>query len=149
MLAANSSWKGMSDLSKYEKARELKKHIGKIRTDYMKGEQGTPPMACFFRRHVAKIPQGRSVFSSTWRSFTPRCGDPTRAFCFEPPLFVLRVAPQGRYMCNPCFVFAPGAQDGMRSSDAEAQQKSVAVYLIDRLALRVGNEKNTDEEADT
>jgi DNA topoisomerase-1 len=37
----------------------------------------------------------------------------------------------------------------MRSSDPEAQQKSVAVYLIDRLALRVGNEKNTDEEADT
>lgn len=25
----------------------------------------------------------------------------------------------------------------------------MAVYLIDRLALRVGNEKNTDEEADT
>ena len=64
----------MSDLAKYEKARELKKHIHNLRADYMKG---------------------------------------------------------------------------MRSSDNEAQQKSVAVYLIDRLALRVGNEKNTEEEADT
>ncbi len=75
MLAANSSWKGMSDLAKYEKARELKNHIDKIRADYMKG---------------------------------------------------------------------------MRPNAAtEQQQKSVAVYLIDRLALRVGNEKNTEEEADT
>jgi len=38
---------------------------------------------------------------------------------------------------------------GMKNPDMEAQQKAVAVYLIDRLALRVGNEKNTDEEADT
>eukprot|EP01043_Picozoa_sp_COSAG02_P120211 COSAG02_NODE_56951_length_283_cov_0.402174_1_plen_76_part_10 len=28
-------------------------------------------------------------------------------------------------------------------------QMAVAVFLIDRLALRVGGEKNTDEEADT
>merc|ERR1719453_1266238 len=40
MLAANSSWKGMSDMAKYEKARELKKHIEKIRADYMKGMAG-------------------------------------------------------------------------------------------------------------
>ena len=33
--------------------------------------------------------------------------------------------------------------------DKTAQQKSVAVYLIDRLALRVGGEKDTGEEADT
>lgn len=38
---------------------------------------------------------------------------------------------------------------GFKSSDELWQQRSVAVYLIDRLALRVGNEKNTDEEADT
>ena len=56
-LSANSSWKGMSDKAKYEKARTLKEHIGKVRTDYMQG---------------------------------------------------------------------------MRSGDIEAQQKSVAVYLIDR-----------------
>jgi len=73
-LAANSSWKGLSDKSKYEKARELKNHIGKVREDYMKG---------------------------------------------------------------------------MKSSDVAQQQHSTAVYLIDRLALRVGGEKNTDEEADT
>jgi DNA topoisomerase I len=73
-LAANSSWKGMSDMAKYEKARLLKQHIGKVRKDYA---------------------------------------------------------------------------EGMKHGDLTAQQKSVAVYLIDRLALRVGNEKNTDEEADT
>jgi len=38
---------------------------------------------------------------------------------------------------------------GFKSTDQSLQQRSVAVYLIDRLALRVGNEKNTDEEADT
>ena len=38
---------------------------------------------------------------------------------------------------------------GMQSASLEAQQRSVAVYLIDRLALRVGGEKDKDEEADT
>lgn len=37
MLAANSDVKGQSDYKKFEKARELKKHIDKIRKDYRKG----------------------------------------------------------------------------------------------------------------
>ncbi|KAJ5763503.1 hypothetical protein N7533_002184 [Penicillium manginii] len=36
MLAANSDVKGQSDYKKFEKARELKKHIDKIRKDYSK-----------------------------------------------------------------------------------------------------------------
>ncbi|KAF2772070.1 DNA topoisomerase 1 [Teratosphaeria nubilosa] len=36
MLAANSDIKGQSDYKKFEKARELKKHIDKIRKDYNK-----------------------------------------------------------------------------------------------------------------
>jgi DNA topoisomerase I len=36
MLAANSDVKGQSDYKKFEKARELKKHIDKIRKDYRK-----------------------------------------------------------------------------------------------------------------
>ncbi|KAG2416935.1 DNA topoisomerase I [Aspergillus terreus] len=36
MLAANSDVKGQSDYKKFEKARELKKYIGKIRKDYQK-----------------------------------------------------------------------------------------------------------------
>ncbi|KAL4931732.1 DNA topoisomerase 1 [Aspergillus undulatus] len=36
MLAANSDVKGQSDYKKFEKARELKKHIGRIRKDYQK-----------------------------------------------------------------------------------------------------------------
>ncbi|KAH8700624.1 topoisomerase I [Talaromyces proteolyticus] len=37
MLAANSDVKGQSDYKKFEKARELKKYIDKIRKDYQKG----------------------------------------------------------------------------------------------------------------
>ncbi|KAI9188080.1 DNA topoisomerase 1 [Blastocladiella emersonii ATCC 22665] len=33
-LSATSSWKGMSDFKKFEKARELKKVVGQIRADY-------------------------------------------------------------------------------------------------------------------
>lgn len=36
MLAASSDIKGQSDFKKFEKARELKKHIGRIRKDYQK-----------------------------------------------------------------------------------------------------------------
>ncbi|KAI2944201.1 hypothetical protein CBS63078_203 [Aspergillus niger] len=36
MLAANSDVKGQSDYKKFEKARELKHHIGRIRKDYQK-----------------------------------------------------------------------------------------------------------------
>ncbi|KAF2736602.1 hypothetical protein EJ04DRAFT_510908 [Polyplosphaeria fusca] len=36
MLAANSDIKGQSDFKKFEKARELKKHIDRIRKDYQK-----------------------------------------------------------------------------------------------------------------
>lgn len=36
MLAANSDIKGQSDFKKFEKARELKKHIDRIRKDYKK-----------------------------------------------------------------------------------------------------------------
>lgn len=72
-LSAGSKFKGMSDHAKFEKARELKNVIEKIRTDYKKG----------------------------W---------------------------------------------GSKSKDA--RQRAVAMYLIDKLALRVGNEKGEDE-ADT
>ncbi|KAI9842030.1 MAG: DNA topoisomerase 1 [Sclerophora amabilis] len=37
MLAANSTVKGQSDFKKFEKARELKKYIDKIRKDYKRG----------------------------------------------------------------------------------------------------------------
>ena len=37
MLAANSDIKGQSDFKKFEKARELKKYIAKIRSDYRAG----------------------------------------------------------------------------------------------------------------
>lgn len=73
MLAATSSLKGMSDYKKFEKARELKKHIGKIRKDYEKE---------------------------------------------------------------------------LRDKLMEVRQRATAMYLIDRFALRAGNEKG-EEEADT
>ncbi|OMH78957.1 DNA topoisomerase 1 [Zancudomyces culisetae] len=72
-LAAGSSLKGQSDLKKYEKARELKKHIVRIRKDYMAA---------------------------------------------------------------------------LTSSDGKTRQRATALYLIDRFALRAGNEKG-DDQADT
>ncbi|GAB9466675.1 DNA topoisomerase 1 [Globisporangium polare] len=72
-LAASSSFKGKSDMAKYEKARRLKKCINKIRSDYIKG---------------------------------------------------------------------------LKAKDMFTRQRSTAMWVIDVLALRVGNEKGEDE-ADT
>ncbi|KAH7123875.1 DNA topoisomerase 1 [Dendryphion nanum] len=73
MLAANSDIKGQSDFKKFEKARELKKHIDRIRKDY---------------------------------------------------------------------------QRELKSDKMADRQRATAIYLIDRFALRAGNEKGEDE-ADT
>ncbi|QDS67785.1 hypothetical protein FKW77_006614 [Venturia effusa] len=73
MLAANSDVKGQSDHKKFEKARELKKHIDRIRKDYTKD---------------------------------------------------------------------------LKSDVMADRQRATAVYLIDKFALRAGNEKGEDE-ADT
>ncbi|KAF2400419.1 DNA topoisomerase I [Trichodelitschia bisporula] len=73
MLAANSDIKGQSDYKKFEKARELKKHIDKIRREYTRD---------------------------------------------------------------------------LKSEIMADRQRATAVYLIDRFALRAGNEKGEDE-ADT
>ncbi|MCJ1391715.1 DNA topoisomerase 1 [Xylographa bjoerkii] len=73
MLAANSDVKGQSDYKKFEKARELKKHIDIIRKDYEKE---------------------------------------------------------------------------LRAEKMADRQRATAVYLIDKFALRAGNEKG-DDEADT
>ncbi|EME79792.1 uncharacterized protein MYCFIDRAFT_87962 [Pseudocercospora fijiensis CIRAD86] len=73
MLAANSDIKGQSDYKKFEKARELKKHIDRIRKDYEKE---------------------------------------------------------------------------LKSEIMAERQRATAMYLIDRFALRAGNEKGEDE-ADT
>jgi DNA topoisomerase-1 len=70
MLAANSDIKGQSDYKKFEKARELKKHIDRIRKDYKRD---------------------------------------------------------------------------LKSEKMVDRQRATAIYLIDRLALRAGNEKGEDE----
>ncbi|KAK3328892.1 hypothetical protein B0H66DRAFT_571640 [Apodospora peruviana] len=74
MLAANSAVKGQADYKKFEKARELKKHIARIRADYTKE---------------------------------------------------------------------------LKSEIMADRQRATAMYLIDRFALRAGNEKDTDNEAET
>lgn len=74
MLGAASDVKGQSDFKKFEKARELKKHIDRIRKDYTKE---------------------------------------------------------------------------LKSEVMADRQRATAMFLIDKLALRAGNEKNTEEEADT
>ncbi|KAH8108004.1 hypothetical protein BXZ70DRAFT_884531 [Cristinia sonorae] len=72
-LAAGSSLKGQSDMMKFEKARDLKSHVDRIRKDYT---------------------------------------------------------------------------DELKTKLMEHRQRATAMYFIDRLALRAGNEK-TDDEADT
>jgi len=74
MLAAKSSIKGQSDFKKFEKARELKKHIDRIRKDYTKD---------------------------------------------------------------------------LHAELMADRQRATAVYLIDKFALRAGNEKDTENEAET
>ncbi|KAH9994163.1 hypothetical protein F4779DRAFT_219344 [Xylariaceae sp. FL0662B] len=74
MLAANSAVKGRSDWEKFEKARELKKHIAKIRRDYTRD---------------------------------------------------------------------------LKAEAMADRQRATAVYLIDKFALRAGNEKDTENEAET
>lgn len=74
MLGAASDVKGQSDYKKFEKARELKKHIDRIRKDYTKE---------------------------------------------------------------------------LKSEVMAERQRATAMYLIDKLALRAGNEKDTENEADT
>ncbi|KAJ6446308.1 DNA topoisomerase I [Purpureocillium lavendulum] len=74
MLAASSDVKGQSDYKKFEKARELTKHIDKIRKDYTRD---------------------------------------------------------------------------LKSEVMADRQRATAMYLIDKLALRAGNEKDTENEADT
>lgn len=74
MLAAKSSIKGQSDFKKFEKARELKKHIDKIRKDYTKE---------------------------------------------------------------------------LKAELMADRQRATAVYLIDKFALRAGNEKDSENEAET
>lgn len=74
MLAANSAIKGQADYKKFEKARELKKHIDRIRADY------------------------------------------TRE---------------------------------LKSELMADRQRATAMYLIDKFALRAGNEKDTENEAET
>lgn len=74
MLAANSTVKGQADFKKFEKARELKKHIARIRADYTKE---------------------------------------------------------------------------LKSEVMADRQRATAMYLIDKFALRAGNEKDTENEAET
>ncbi|PKS06371.1 hypothetical protein jhhlp_007119 [Lomentospora prolificans] len=74
MLAANSAIKGQSDYKKFEKARELKKFIDRIRRDYTRD---------------------------------------------------------------------------LKSEVMADRQRATAVYLIDKLALRAGNEKDAENEAET
>ncbi|ETO34200.1 DNA topoisomerase type I, partial [Reticulomyxa filosa] len=73
-LHSSSRFKGVADVKKYEKARQLKKHVTRIRQDY---------------------------------------------------------------------------ESKLSSPQREVKQLATAIWIIDHLSIRVGNEKDTDEEADT
>lgn len=57
---------------------------------------------------------------------------------------------KARRLCRVINRIREDYMDGMQfTKDLITRQKCTATYLIDRLALRVGNEKDTSEEADT
>jgi DNA topoisomerase I len=52
-------------------------------------------------------------------------------------------------LCDKIVEIRKSYKQSLKSKDKELKQLSTAVWVIDRLALRVGGEKDTDEEADT
>ena len=52
-------------------------------------------------------------------------------------------------LCDKIVDIRKSYKKDLKSSDKETKQLATAVWVIDRLALRVGGEKDTDEEADT
>ena len=52
-------------------------------------------------------------------------------------------------LCEKVIKVRASTRKSLKSKDLEERQLATAVWVIDRLALRVGGEKDTDEEADT
>jgi DNA topoisomerase-1 len=52
-------------------------------------------------------------------------------------------------LCKYIHVIRKSYKKDLKSSDIETKQLATATWVIDRLALRVGGEKDTEEEADT
>jgi DNA topoisomerase-1 len=52
-------------------------------------------------------------------------------------------------LCDKIVDIRKAYKKSLKSKDKEVRQLSTATWVIDRLALRVGGEKDTDEEADT
>ena len=52
-------------------------------------------------------------------------------------------------LCEKIVKIRKSYKSALKSKDKETKQLATAVWVIDRLALRVGGEKDTDEEADT
>lgn len=52
-------------------------------------------------------------------------------------------------LCERIVAIRKSYKKDLKSKDKETKQLATAVWVIDRLALRVGGEKDTDEEADT
>jgi DNA topoisomerase-1 len=52
-------------------------------------------------------------------------------------------------LCESIHKIRAATRKSLKSKDTEERQLATAVWVIDRLALRVGGEKDTDEEADT
>lgn len=98
-LAATSTWKGQSDMQKFDKARELKVTI-----------------TLFIAALVIKIYTVTDLHSSTPQKHVKAIRD--------------------NYTRE------------LKDKLAEVRQRATAMYLIDRFALRAGNEKG-EEEADT
>ncbi|CAD7927412.1 unnamed protein product [Amoebophrya sp. A120] len=133
-VATSSAVKMQPDALKYEKARKLHKVIEKIRKDYMKKIQKTAGAEITsvkdFNHRLSTV---REHFGYTGRNFSVE---------------------EQKHGSNPDAAVFVGCQKQTAFCDFQyavkkGQQLGCAAYLIDKLALRVGNTKDEDEEADT
>jgi len=172
-LSTSSSLKMQPDALKYEKARKLSKVIAQIRKDYTKkmtGGMNEEPI--FTGLGAAAGPSAASpnpkVDSPSRDQYTLVNPLALKGSEFQKRLSQVR-RDLGYFQTNPdksvkgeedthganpdarVFVGSKGFTEYHLYQDfcAKARQLGCAAYLIDRLALRVGNTKDEDEEADT
>lgn len=159
-LGANSAFKAESDLAKYEKARKLKDYIVTIRKNYTADWDSSD----LRKKQVGVVDTGEAVGIALFggkegRGLTPlvhgmyvarsTCGCATG--CCHPPSPLhtrpaLTLTVWAPLPLPP--VVVPPLSPPPRPPPTPPPQMAVAVYFLDKLALRAGHEKD-DDEADT
>lgn len=130
MLAAESHLKGRNDMKKYELARKLKSKIDVIRR-FVVGERGGVSDDCVVLLITFPPPVLCSDYTEQLKSKQVRVEGRTESRFCRPP------SPD------------PSTSPANFQQQTLERQIATSLYFIDKLALRAGGEKDTDEEADT